>query len=182
MAPAPKPPTAHEVALSEAQSLMQLWLKAKGYLARANTDDPISREHEQDFLETKSELSKCQRLLGPKLPKEVSYGADKMQEILRQSISIGHLRGLPKQDKATLMGTWHLVFINLSRAVGALQFLAEGYIPGERVKAAGSNLSDLKKGSGGPQAAEKKSLLKSGKFWVVVIIIVVAVVLVMSKG
>jgi hypothetical protein len=120
-------------------------------------------------------------LLGPKLPKEVGYGADKMQEILRQSISISHLRGLPKTDKATLMGTWHLVFINLSRAVGALQFLAEGYVPGERAKVAGSNVSDLKKGSGATKAEEKKSLLKSGKFWVVVIIIAIVVAVMMSS-
>src|SRR5687767_1477136 len=103
---AEKPPSPNEAALTEAQNLMQLWLRTKAYFAKANNEEPITREDEQVFLETKSEISKFQRTLTPKLPQDVSFGADRMQDLLRQSISIGHLRNLPKADRAMLMANW----------------------------------------------------------------------------
>ena len=147
---AQKPPSPSEVALAEAQNLLQLWMNTKSSFAKANSEEEITREDEQSFLETKSEISRYQRTLTPKLPEGVTFGADRMQELLRQSISIGHLRNLPKVDRTNLLVQWHYVFVFLSRAVGAMQFMTEGYVPPPRVKSkGGSNISELKKGVGG---------------------------------
>lgn len=175
---APKPPTPNEVALTEAQHLIQLWLRTKQFFAKANNEEPITRDDEQVFLETKSDISRLQRTLGSKLPHDIGFAADKMQDLLRQSISIAHLRNLPKADRQGLMQSWHLVFINLSRAAGALQFLVEGYIPPPRTKTGkGSNIGDMKKAAG---AKEKKALpFLTGKFWLVLLLLAGAVVAVM---
>ena len=174
MASAPKPPTPHEAALAEAQNLMQLWLRTKTFFAKANTEDPVGREDEQSFLETKSEVSKYQRTLGPKLPSDVTFGAEKMQDLLRQSISIGHLRALPKPDRQMLMYNWHMVFTYLSRAVGALQFLVEGYNPPPKAAKGkgGSNISQLKGAASGSK--EKKGSFISGKTIAIIILFAVA--------
>ncbi|MGI8908748.1 MAG: hypothetical protein ACR2IE_19930 [Candidatus Sumerlaeaceae bacterium] len=150
---------------------MQLWLRAKGFLAKATTEEPITRDEEQVFLETKSEISKVQRSIAQKLPADVSFGADRMQEILRQSISISHLRNLPKADKQSLASNWHYVFINLSRAMGALQFLAEGYTPPPRQQKQGSGIKDLKGAASGKPEPKKKGALKKPSTWIVLMII-----------
>jgi hypothetical protein len=177
---APKPPTQNELALADAQHLMQLWLKTKVFLTKATTEDPITREEEQAFLESKSELSKYLRTLTSKLPEGISFGPEKMQELLRQSISIGHLRGLPRPDKQALVSQWHNVFVYLSSVTGAIQFLVEGYIPPQRSKSkGGSNLSDLKKAAGKEQKA--KSMFASPKLYVVLVLIGAAVYILMKR-
>jgi hypothetical protein len=166
MATTPKPPTQAEAALAEAQALLQLWLKAKGFLAKATTEDPITREEEQVFLETKSAISKYQRTMINKVPPDISFGADKMQDILRQSISINHLRGLPKADKQTLAANWHHAFIHLNRAMGCLQFLAEGFVPPPRVKQQGSGIKDMKGAAASKEAPKKKGVLARPGTWI----------------
>lgn len=181
-----KPPTPQEMALNEAQSLMQLWLKTKTFFGKANTEDPISREEEQAFLESKSEISKYIRTLAPKLPADVQFGGEKIQDLLRQSISIGHLRSLPRADRQTLMSTWHQIFIQISRSAGALQFIAEGYMPPPKQQkggqGAGGNISDLKKAASNKKGADKSSFFKSKGLWVVLILIAAAVVYFMKRS
>ena len=168
---APKPPTPHEVALAEAQNLIQLWLRTKQYFSKANNEEPIAREDEQAFLETKSDISRLSRTLSTKMPVSVSFGGQQMQELLRQSISIGHLRNLPKTDRQQLMAQWHQVFIYLSQAAGALQFMVEGYTPPERAKkGSGTDIKELKKGAHGG-AEQKKNPILTGKFWFVLLLL-----------
>lgn len=164
-----KPPTPAEANLAEAQTLLQLWVKAKAFFAKADTQEPVSREEEQAFLDMKSEISRAARSVGPKLPQGVTFAPEKLQEILRQSISISHVRAMPKADRSTLMGNWHHVFIYMSQAVGALQFIAEGYVPPPRAAKAGTGLRDLKGAAGGKTPQKKKSVLKSFWFWAVLI-------------
>ena len=178
---APKPPTPNEVALADAQNLLQLWLKIKSFYAKAASEDPISREDETEFLETKSDVSKLQRTLGSKLPAGIGFAADKLQELLRQSISLGHLRSLPKNDRQGLLAVWHQVFVYLSQAVGALQFICEGYTPPERAqKKGGVDINQLKKGAGGDKK-KKSNPLANPKLWVAIILIAVAAFFVLSR-
>jgi hypothetical protein len=137
-------PPQTQVALDETKNLLQLWIKIRGFLVKATTDEPITPDDERMFLENKSDTSRYQRTLGMKLPEYVNYGSDKIQEILRQSISISHLRGLPKADRQNLLSNWHSVFIYLSQAMGVLQFINEGYEPPPRQRKAGTGLKDLK--------------------------------------
>jgi hypothetical protein len=175
MAPKQRPPTPQELALADAQHLMQLWMKTKMFLMRALAEDAITRDEEQSFLETKSEISKYQRTLGQKLPANISYAGDRMQEMLRQSISIGHLRGLPRPDKQHLLINWHHVFIHLARAVGALQLLVEGYVPAIKQKTgSGSSLAELKKGVGGgagSKPAKGPNPILQPKLWIALALI-----------
>lgn len=158
MAQQQKPPSPLEVTLSEAQVLVNLWLKTRAFFAKSNTEDPIGREEEQAFLESKSEISRCQRALSAKIPPDAVFPGDKMVDLLRQSISIGHLRALPKADRQTLMANWHAVFVQLCRSVGALQFMVEGYIPPERAKKTSSgNISELKRAAATGDKGKKKS-------------------------
>lgn len=149
---------------------MGLWLRTRQFFAKANTEEPITREDEQQFLEMKSEITKYQRTVTPKMPAKVGFGGERMTELLRQSISISHLRGLPKSDRTALLSTWHLVFILLTRAVGALKFIAEGYTPSQAAKGAGgSNISDLKKAAG-KKSGEKPAWL-TPKFWIILVLV-----------
>ncbi len=145
MAPS-KVELANAAALQESQQLLNLWLQTKGFLAKAFTDTPVSPEEEKAFLETKSAVSQYTRLVSQKLPAEVKIGGERMQELLRQAISIGHLRGLPKADKQTLISNWHASFVNLARAVGCLQLISEGYKPTEKNIKTGTGMKDLKGG------------------------------------
>ncbi len=145
MAPS-KMDVANEAALRESQQLLNLWLQTKGFLAKAFTESPVAHEEEKAFLETKSAVSQYTRTVSQKLPPDVKIGGEKMQELLRQAISIAHLRGLPKADKQTLIANWHAAFVQLARAVGCLQFITEGFQPTAKTIKSGTGIRDLKGG------------------------------------
>ncbi len=178
---APKPPKPAEANLAEAQNLLQLWVRLKAFLSKAESTDPISREEEQAFLEAKSEISRSQRTIMAKLPLGVSIAPERLQEIMRQSISISHVRVLPKTDRTTLMANWHHVFIYVSQAVGGFQLVAEGYSPPPREVKRGTGLKDLK-GAASHGNKKKKSRLKSPLLWIVLIGIAVAAFVMLGDG
>lgn len=157
---------------------MQLWLRTKAYFVKANTDDPVSPEEERAFLDIKSEIQRLQRILRGKLIANITFGAEKMQDLLKQSISIKHLRELPRADRQGLLNAWHFVFIHLGRATGALQFIAEGYVPPQRAKTgSGGNISDLKKGAAKTAPKEKPPIVKI----IVVLVLLIVAVVVLGK-
>lgn len=169
----PKPPTPAELAFAEAQRLTSLWIALRNFFAKAVTEDAITREDEQAFLETKSEISKLQRTLSAKMPEGIKFAADRMQDLLRQSISLQHLRALPKADRQGLLATWHYVFIWLSQATGALQYISEGYKydPATRAKkAVGTQLSDLK-GAASTAKSKGPGALANAKLWIAIALI-----------
>jgi len=114
-----------EVLLQDARSLLSFWLRTREYLLMAFQSDPITREQEQAFLELKSETARSQRVVGGKMPEDLKFGSDKITDLLRQAISVAHLRGLPMADKRGLVSTWHVASVMLHRAVGALEFINE---------------------------------------------------------
>lgn len=181
MSSAPKPPKPAEANLAEAQQLLQLWVRLKAFLTKADSTDPISREEEQAFLDTKSEISRSQRTILAKLPLGVTIAPDRLQEIMRQSISISHVRVLPKTDRTVLLANWHYVFIFVSQAVGGFQFVAEGYNPPPRTEKKGTGLKDLK-GAASHGNKKKKSRLKSPLLWIVLIGIAVAAFMAFGDG
>lgn len=162
MAPS-KTDLANEKALQEGQQLLTLWLQAKNALAKAFTDAPISPEEERQFLEVKSSVSQFTRLVSQKLPPDVKIGGERMQDLLRQAISIAHLRGLPQSDKQTLIANWHASFIQLARAVGCLQFITEGYQPQAKTAPGRSGV-----------VVKKKSADWGGRLKIVIILAIIA--------
>lgn len=174
-----KTPSAAELALNDARALLEIWLRIKAYFVKAASEEAITPEDERSFLELKSEVQRLQRLLKNKMIADLSFGEQKMQELLRQSITIQHLRELPRMDRQLLVNSWHDVFVHLARAVGALEFIAEGYKPPARQKAGGGpNISELKTGSGGGDSKGKKKKKDAppvGKIILVVVLLGAAV-------
>ncbi len=168
------------------KNLLKLWVSFRKYFQRSFTSEPISRQEEQDFLELKSTLAKNHRALAQRSNGLFYHGGDKILEILRQSISVGHLRALPIGDKRTLYTNWHTVFVYLSRTVGAYRFLAEGFVPLLREKKGGIvSIAKIKamagtRGDGlgkkGKRGQESFEFLSSKKLWIILIIIGVIVV------
>jgi len=159
--PKEKVPTPAEAALKDAQTLLEIWLRIKAYFVKAASEDEIRSEDEKSFLELKSEVQRLQRILKNKMVAGLDFGEQRMQDLLRQSISIHHLRELPRTDRQLLVNSWHYCFIYLARVVGALQFIVEGYRPPETSAKAGAglNISELK---GGAAAEDTKKKKKSG--------------------
>ncbi len=154
-----------EEALQQSQQLLNMWLQTKGFLAKAFTDTPVTPEEEKSFLQTKSGVSQLTRTVSQKLPPDVKIGGERMQELMRQAISIGHLRGMPKADKQTIIANWHAAFVELARAVGCLQFIAEGFIPTPKAVRSGGGNKVLK---GGAVITKKKE--SSAKGWIKIIL------------
>lgn len=156
---------ASDEALEQSRQLLNMWLQTKGFLAKAFTDTPVTPEEEKAFLQTKSGVSQLTRTVSQKLPSDVKIGGERMQELMRQAISIGHLRGMPKADKQTIIANWHAAFVDLARAVGCLQFVSEGYIPPPKAaRTAGSG-----KVLGGGTVVKKKKE-SNAKGWIKMII------------
>ncbi len=168
------------------KNLLQLWVSFRKYFQRSFTSEPISRQEEQDFLELKSTLAKNHRALAQRSNELFYYGGEKILEILRQSISVGHLRALPMGDKRALYTNWHTVFVYLSRTVGAYRFLAEGFVPLVREKKGGvTSVAKIKAmaatgsdrlGKKGKRGQESFEFVSSKKIWIILIIIGVIVV------
>jgi hypothetical protein len=138
-----------QTALDDFQKLLRLWLEFRTYFQKSFTNEPISHEDEQRFLEIKSAVAKYHRTLAQRFKDDdfVYYGGDQLSELLRQSISVMHIRGLPIPDRRTLYQSWHYVYIYLARMVGALRFVAEGYIPLKKLKES-SSVSSIKSMAG----------------------------------
>lgn len=120
-----KAPEERELLLQEARTLLGLWLRIREYILMAFQNDQIAREQEQAFLELKSETARGQRVVAGKMPEDLKFGSDKITDLLRQAISVAHLRGLPMADKRVLVGAWHYASVMLHRAVGALEYINE---------------------------------------------------------
>jgi len=114
-----------EELLKEARELLKHWMRFRDYLLMGFQDTPITPEQEQAFLELKSRTARSQRVVAQKMPENLKFGEDKITDLLRQAISIAHIRGLPVADKRGLIGAWHVASVMLHRAVGALEYINE---------------------------------------------------------
>ncbi|MCB2155737.1 hypothetical protein KQI84_12705 [bacterium] len=144
------------------QNTLEQWLSFKKYLNKSFGEEDVTPEDESNFLEVKSAVARNVRSVGERLKemKELDYGGSAIRDLLNKCVSVGHLRALPAADKRALYKDWHGVFVRLSRTVGALKFMSEGYIPRSQ-RAAGKK----KKGGGGSK----------GKV-IAIVVVVVAVV------
>lgn len=139
----------------DAQHLLEQWMKFKKYLTKSFTQEPISMDEESDFLETKSKIAKFQRMVGERVKDTFYCGADKIQALTRQCISIMHLRSLPIIDRRNLLIEWHKVYVIITRLAGALQLIKEGYILKAKAKA-GTSIASVKAGASSGKKAKKK--------------------------
>lgn len=136
------------------QSALEQWLGFKRFFLKSFTQEPIETEDETAFLEVKSQIARSLRSLSERInEREFYFGGDKAGTLMRQAVSVAHLRSLPAADRRTLYKDWHTIFVHLSRTVGAFKFLSEGYVPPPR-KPVGV--------AGAPQGGGIAAIMKAG--------------------
>lgn len=140
--------------LALVQNTLERWLSFRKFLLVANTDQEISSEDEANFLEIKSSVARNVRALGERSKDaagggNLDYGEKTIRELLNKCVSVMHLRALPINDKRQIYKDWHGAFVRLSRSVGALKFMSEGYVPPVAAK----------KGSKGTKGGAKKAVI-----------------------
>jgi len=139
-----------------ADSLLKHWLEFRKFLRLAISDQPITREHDQAFLEIKSAVSRNFSQLRSRLPRDLTGSPERMQDLMKGALSVTHVRNMPSADRRNLYTLWHAFYIELCRTVGALKYMAdEKYYPKfeEKIVKAGAN---LKANMAQEQARKKK--------------------------
>lgn len=152
-------PNEVEESLQLARQMLQMWMQMKRFYIKANSNEPLTKDDERQFLEIKSETAKLQRSLSEKMKDAISYGAEQIQNLLRQTISVAHMRNLPVNDRRTLFKDWHVVYVQLTRLVGGLEFAQQtGHIPRGAKKGGGeATISGLKSGTKATKAKKERS-------------------------
>ena len=162
--------------LEDLGSLMEIWSKFRKYFLRSFAQDPIAHEEEEDFLEVKSNIARYQRVIRQKIQDELYYGADQMQELLRQSISISHLRTLPVNDRQELYKKWHATWVALTRTLGAFKFFDEvGYVHVPKKGEAALSVADLKRGGKKLKTDENTPFFKSKVFLAIAALVIIGI-------
>lgn len=103
--------------------LLQRWLKFREFLQFAMSDKTISRNHDHLFLEVKSGISKAFSQVRNRLPRGLMGDTERMQDVMKQALSVTHVRNLPSPDKDQLYRFWHGYYIDLCRMSGTLKFM-----------------------------------------------------------
>jgi len=126
-----------------ADSLLKNWLEFRKFLRLAISDQPITREHDQAFLEIKSAVSRNFSQLRSRLPRELTGSPERMQDLMKGALSVTHVRNMPSADRRNLYAFWHSFYVELCRTVGALKYMAdEKFYPKfeEKIVKSGANL------------------------------------------
>jgi hypothetical protein len=157
--------------LDTANNLNSLWMEFRKSLRKAFSPQDIQTSEEQQFLETKSELSRAQRSLGQTLPEGSHYSGKAISDLMGQCVSIGNIRDLPPTDKKNLYDRWHECYIGIQRLVGTLEIMPQGYpVEFKTAKTKTGNVkADIRSSSG-----KKKSNLAKNLVAVVIFAAVVA--------
>ncbi len=116
--------------LELAQTLLGQWLRYRQFFLKGISDEEIDQQEEADFIETTSAIAQNIRKLGQRIDeKKFPFRRDQISAQLKGAISISHFRNLPEADQKGFYKELHISVIYLSRTVGALKFLNEGYVP-----------------------------------------------------
>lgn len=116
--------------LDLSQTFLEQWLRYREYFLFGISDKEITEEDEADFLDTTSAIAQNARKLGQKLDeKKFPIKRDDVALLLRTTTSIGYFRNLPDYDQTVFYKQWHVCRVYISRTMGALKFLNEGYVP-----------------------------------------------------
>lgn len=139
-----KPAVINE-SLGLVQATLEQWLSFKKYLVVATKNEQVQLEDENNFLEVKSNLARTSRALGEKMKEmgRMELGEKLLKELLNKCVSMSNISNLPPTDKRQLLKDWHKVFIKLSRSIGALKMLSEGYVPEDTTKKKKKKKMDL---------------------------------------
>ena len=108
-----------------ADSLLKNWLAFHKFLRLAMSDQPITREQDQMFLQIKSAVSRTYSQIRSRLPRALTGSPERMQDVMKTALSVSHIRNLPATDRRALYTLWHAFYVELCRTAGALKYMAE---------------------------------------------------------
>ena len=111
------------------KELLETWMRIKLAFQKAFSREEITPEQENAFLQLKSDLSRHYRSVGSRLPKDLQFDGDQMMEMLKNAISMQHLQNQPVNEKRRIFNFWHQVYVKMTRTLGALETIDEGYFP-----------------------------------------------------
>ena len=111
------------------KKLLEYWMRAKLVFLKAFGKEAVVPEHESAYLQLKSEISRIYRLIADKLPTGLLFDGDKMIEMLKNAMTMEHLHQQPASERQSIYRLWHLVYIKLTRTLGALEVMKSGYYP-----------------------------------------------------
>lgn len=106
-------------------SLLKKWLDVRKYLRLAMSSQPITREQDQAFLETKSAISRLFSQVRNRIPRQLTGPPERLQNIMKQALSVTHVRNMPEPDRRQLYALWHQFYVELCRTTGALKYMGE---------------------------------------------------------
>lgn len=144
------------------QTLLGQWLRFRQFYLKGTSQEAITPQEEEEFRDVSSAIAQNIRKLGQHLDeKRYPFRKEEISSLLKSAISIANFRALPVPDQKHVYREWHISLVYLSRTVGAVKFLNEGYAPLE--KKAG------KKGGKGREAGGATK-------WVTIAVVVVLLV------
>lgn len=111
------------------KKLLELWMQIHSVMVKALADEPLTDEQETQYLQLKGEISRIYRLVSEKLPTGLFFDGDKMMEMLKNAMTLEQLQKFPLPERQNFQRTWHLIYIKLTRALGALEVMQHGYYP-----------------------------------------------------
>ncbi|GEM_PF-2768732 len=106
-----------------AETLLKNWLEFRKFLRLAISEQPITRQHDQAFLEVKSNVSRAYSQLRNRLPAQLTGSPEKMQDLMKAALSVTHVRNMPSPDRRNLYAFWHAFYVELCRIAGALKYM-----------------------------------------------------------
>jgi len=111
------------------KKLLELWMRIKLVFNKAFGEEAITREHEATYLQLKSEISRIYRIISDKLAAGLKFDGDKMLEMLKNAMTMEHLHVQAPGERQVLYRLWHVIYIRLTRTLGALEVMQSGYYP-----------------------------------------------------
>lgn len=108
-----------------ADSLLKNWVEFRNFLRLALSSQPITREHDQAFLEIKSAISRNFSQIRNRLPRQLTGSPERMQDLMKSALSVTHVRNMPATDRRQLYAMWHAFYIELCRTQGALKYMQD---------------------------------------------------------
>jgi hypothetical protein len=112
-----------------AKKLLEMWMRIKLVFLKAFGEEEISRDHESAYMQLKSEISRIYRAISEKLPKGLQFEGEKMMELLKNAMTMEHLHNQPPKERQSIYSIWHMVYLRLTRSLGALEVMQSGYYP-----------------------------------------------------
>ena len=142
-----------------ADGLLKNWVAFRKFLRLAMSDQPITREQDQAFLQIKSAISKTYSQVRNRLPRQLAGSPEQLQDLMKQSLSVTHVRNMPAPDRRNMYRLWHAFYIDLCRTAGALKYMNdEKYYPkiDEKTVRVSGNIKQQIAGGGGSEKKKKR--------------------------